>query len=361
MRVVMIAFTNIEYTIELTEALTELVDVTLMIPERQAQRFQNKISFNVKMKPFNLPRLRHLRNLLFVIKMFKRINEIKPDLIHIQRGHPWFNFALPFFKRYGLITTIHDVVLHSGDKESTRIPSFTHRIAINYANQIIVHGEKLKDEMIRKYDKSPDDINVLHRGINSIYKRYIEHTAEEGDNTILFFGRIWEYKGLRYLIEAEPLITEKVPDVKIMIAGRGENFQKYQEMIVNKKQFIVYNERIPDKMVAELFQKACIVVLPYTDASQSGIVPLAYAFKKPVVVTNVGSLPEVVEHGETGYIVPPRDSIRLAEAIIDLLKDSGKRKRMGENAYKKANEELSWDGIALKTVEVYKKAISIKN
>ena len=127
--------------------------------------------------------------------------------------------------------------------------------------------------------------------------------------------------------------------------------------MVNKDKFIVYNQHIPNEMVAELFQKAGVVVFPYKDASQSGVVPLAYAFKKPVIITNVGSLPEVVDDGITGYIIPPGDTQKLANAIINLLKDDEKRKQMGENAYKKATEELSWDRIAETTIKVYQKAL----
>ena len=114
-------------------------------------------------------------------------------------------------------------------------------------------------------------------------------------------------------------------------------------------------------MVPELFEKASIVVLPYIDASQSGVVPLAYSFQKPVVVTDVGSLPEVVDNGKTGYVVPPKDSKKLAEAIIDLLKDEAKRHEMGKNAFQKAHEELSWNSIAPQTVAIYKQALSRKN
>jgi glycosyltransferase involved in cell wall biosynthesis len=245
--------------------------------------------------------------------------------------------------------------------ESSIVPKFTHRLAIKYAKQIIVHGEELKREMVREYNKALDDINVLNRGVNSIYRRFIKKEIEEENSTVLFFGRIWGYKGLQYLIEAEPKITREIPDLKIIIAGRGEDVNKiYGDKMINKDKYIIHNNHIPNKMVAELFQKASVVVLPYTDASQSGVVPLAYAFGKPVVVTNVGSLPEAVDDGETGYIVPPRNPEQLAKAVIDLLKDRKKRKRMGENAFRKTQEELAWKNIALKTKEVYEKAISIQ-
>jgi len=362
MRIVMLAFSNIEYTIELAEALSGLEDVILMLPDKQAKRFDDVINPNINLSTFPYSRIRNPRNILMIYELIRNIGELKPDVIHIQNGHPWFSFSLPFLKQYCIITTIHDVILHTGDRESSIIPKFTHKLAIKNADQIIVHGEELKREMMKEYSKRADEINVLYRGINSIYRRYVEAKIEEVNHTVLFFGRIWGYKGLQYLIEAEPQITREIPNLKIVVAGRGEDVNKiYGDKMINKDKYIIHNNHIPNKMVAELFQKASVVVLPYTDASQSGVVPLAYAFGKPVVVTNVGSLSEVVDDGETGYIVPPKDSKRLGDAIIDLLKDKEKCKRMGQKAYKKGEEELSWRQIALKTMEVYKKAISLRD
>jgi glycosyltransferase involved in cell wall biosynthesis len=77
-----------------------------------------------------------------------------------------------------------------------------------------------------------------------------------------------------------------------------------------------------------------------------------------VVVTDVGSISEIVDDNKTGFIVPPRDSQALAEAVIRLLKDKKLRKEMGENAYKKLKEDFSWDRITEKTLEVYREAIA---
>jgi starch synthase len=99
------------------------------------------------------------------------------------------------------------------------------------------------------------------------------------------------------------------------------------------------------------------VVCPYTEASQSGVVPIAYAFKKPVIVTRVGCLPDYVEDGGTGLIVDPGDSRPLAFAIIKLLGDPGLRKQMGEKGWRKMVAELSWEQIAQTTVKTYHEAI----
>ncbi len=162
---------------------------------------------------------------------------------------------------------------------------------------------------------------------------------------------------MEYLIKAEPLITKEVPDAKIIIAGMGEDFKKYENMMINRDNFIVHNYRISYKEGAELLQRCSLVVLPYIDASQSGVIPTAYGFKKPVVVTDVGAIPEIVDDGITGFIVPPRNTEALADAIVKLLKNEDLRKQMGETAYKKLKTDLSWDNIAEKTIEVYKKAI----
>jgi len=357
MRVVLYAFDHIEYTIQLTEALSKLEDIMLMLPQHKGKRFLEVVEDNVNIESYYQPRLRYPTNLLALYEIIKKINGFNPDIVHWQGEHPWFNLILPLLKRrYPLVTTVHDVVLHVGDTKSRKIPSFVYKLSTRYADEIIVHGEKLKKDIIEKSNRLVNNVHVIPRGVNSIYRRFLKRDLKEEDNLILFFGRIWEYKGLRYLIEAEPLITEKVPAAKIVIAGSGEDFGKYVKMMTHKEKFTIYNQIIPNEMVAELFQRASVVVLPYIEASQSGIVPLAYAYKKPVVVTNVGSIPEVVDNGKTGYIVPPKDPEKLAEAIIDLLRDKEKRRKMGENACKKTEEELSWDNIAMKTVEVYKKA-----
>ena len=112
--------------------------------------------------------------------------------------------------------------------------------------------------------------------------------------------------------------------------------------------------------MSHFFDEASVVVLPYIEASQSGVVAISFAFGKPVVVTNVGSLPEVVDHGNTGLVVSPKSITELAKAIIKLLSDGDLREKMGQKAYKFSETELSWDKIAEITNETYIKCISQK-
>jgi glycosyltransferase involved in cell wall biosynthesis len=259
------------------------------------------------------------------------------------------------------VVTFHDVKPRVG--EMSLLLKFMLRCARRSSDRIIVHGEKLKEQMIKEYGLPDEKVHAIPIGEHEVapFKKYERNNLKENGDLILFFGRIWKYKGLEYLIKAEPMITKEVPDAKIIIAGTGEDFKKYEEMMANRDNFIVYNYRIPYKEGAELFQRCSVVALPYIDASQSGVIPTAYGFKRPVVVTNVGSIPEIVDDGVTGFIVPPRNTEALADAIVKLLKDKDLRKQMGENAYKKLKTDLSWDNnIADKTIEIYKKAIRDK-
>jgi glycosyltransferase involved in cell wall biosynthesis len=128
-------------------------------------------------------------------------------------------------------------------------------------------------------------------------------------------------------------------------------------MMVHSEHFIVDNEFISEERIAEYFRRASIVVLPYIEASQSGVIPLAYSAAKPVVATEVGGLPEMVEHGRTGYLVAPRNASQLAESVVRLLLDRNLRREMGLNGKRKIEAECSSEVIACKTIEVYRRAV----
>lgn len=358
-----ICFGNfIDYQIQLANALCKKEEVIIVIPMNELPNeylgtIDKEIDFYVlgRGKPWY-----HPVSLLILKDTIKMLGKFRPDVIHMQLGGGIADLALlPFLKRYPLVATFHDVTLHGGE-ESRRVNFIRHWLR-KCSDEIIVHGEKLREQMVREYNLPSEKVHAIPVGEAEVapFKKYEREDIEEKGNLILFFGRIYQYKGLEYLIKAEPLITKEVPDAKIVIAGAGEDFKKYEEMIGSRRDsFIVHNYRIPFKEGAELFQRSSVVVLPYIDASQSGVILMAYGFKKPVVVTDVGSIPEIVDDNKTGFIVPPRDSQALAMAVVKLLKDEKLRKEMGENGYRKLKTDLSWDKIAEKTIEVYNKALA---
>ena len=360
MRVMVVDFSFYAYAVSLANALSEYCHITLMLPDKVDELYTTKVAQQVKLRQFHMSRLRYPSNIFMVNSIFKTINQLKPDVVHQLSWNLWFDLALPLFPDVPLVSTIHDASRHPGDRAS--ISPF-HSQQWRRANQVIVHAESIKQQMLGLEPNLNSKLHVIPIGSYDFYTALSSANGSEVEAnttkppTILFFGRIWEYKGLRYLIEAEPLITSQVPDARIVIAGCGEPFEKYERMMINRDHFIVHNRFIPDEMIAPLFLQASVVVLPYIEASQSAIVNTAYAFGRPVVATPVGGIPEIVTHGETGYLVPPRDPRSLAEAIVTLLKDEPTRLAMGRKALEKSRTELSWPGIARKTIQVYERAV----
>lgn len=148
---------------------------------------------------------------------------------------------------------------------------------------------------------------------------------EDTFHYLLFFGFIREYKGLDLLYRAmaDPRIR-KLP-VKLIVAGEYYNDKDYYEEIIRvldlENQVILKTEFIPTEEVRFYFSAVDLVVQPYKSATQSGISQLAYYFDKPMIVTNVGGLAEIVPHGKAGYVVDVNEKA-IADAIVDFFQNN---------------------------------------
>lgn len=357
MRIAFVSFDFGEYSIMHANALSQTDDVMLVLPHSRCQPHLDKLEDRVDLRPFHRARLRQpYRQFKTCWWICQQIKKFQPDVVHFQLGHFWFNLFLPLLRRYPLVFTIHDPRHHVGDRDSKKTPQAIMDFGYRQADRIIVHGQPLKDDVVNDLSICPETISVIpHVAIGSPTQPSAR--GNESENVLLFFGRIWEYKGLEYLIRAEPKIAEVIPDVKIVIAGTGENLEKYRRMMVHPERFEVHDRFISDDQRSEFFERCSIVVLPYIDASQSGVVPVAYTHAKPVIATTVGGLPESVEHERTGLLVPPKDTRALADAAIRLLRDARWRRELGANGKKKLESECSPEVVARSTAEVYRAAI----
>jgi glycosyltransferase involved in cell wall biosynthesis len=357
LRVALVSFNFGEYCIRLANALSAGADVFLILPEHLAGDHAAKLNDTVRLFSFAADRIRQpWRQFRTIRAILRAIKDFSPDVVHYQGVHLWFDLTLPLLHRYPLVFTIHDFRPHPGDQPFQQTPFFIEMFARRRADQIIVHTRHTQELMARESNCDGHNISIIPH--IQIGEEFGSRAVPEEEHLVLFFGRIWDYKGLEYLIRAEPLISARVPDVGIVIAGRGEDFSRYTRMMVNPNRFIVHNEFISEERAAECFQRASVVVLPYIEASQSGVIPMAYSAGKPVVATTVGGLPEMVEHARTGYLVAPRDTTQLAEAVVALLLDAPLRRQMGANGKRKIEIECSPQVIARKTIEVYRRAIA---
>jgi glycosyltransferase involved in cell wall biosynthesis len=354
LRIALISYDFGEYCVRLASALAQHAEVLLVIPERIVGAHISKLNDAVQLLSFQNPRLRQpIQQFRTIRALFQKIHKFAPDVIHYQGTHLWFDLAFPLLRRYALVFTIHDFEPHPGDRLSSKTPLWIEKFARRQADELIVHSRQVRDLVVRDLPRSADRISIIpHVQIGG---ESGPSEVQEEENLILFFGRIWEYKGLEYLIRAEPLISARVPEVRILIAGQGEDFSRYARMMTHPERFEVHNEYIPEEQAVEYFRRASVVALPYIEASQSGVIPFAYSAGKPVVATKVGGLPEMVEHDQTGFLVAPRDVTGLAESITRLLLDAPLRHRMGANAKRKIETECSPSTIAQRTMQVYRR------
>jgi glycosyltransferase involved in cell wall biosynthesis len=116
---------------------------------------------------------------------------------------------------------------------------------------------------------------------------------------------------------------------------------------------MTYLEKVDTSMLRRLFQEASIVVAPYVEASQSGVVQTAFSFRKPVIASAVGGIPEAVRDGVTGRLVPPGDVAALSDAVASVLLDRGLRTRMREAICQAECAEFGWAPIARQLMHVY--------
>jgi glycosyltransferase involved in cell wall biosynthesis len=350
-KIAFVSFDFGEYCVRLASGIAKDANVLLFLPKPEARPYTYLLSNSVRLRMFHKPRLRQpLQQLQLVTRLTKEIKDFDPDVIHLQQGHLWFNCALPLLRRYPLVVTSHDPVTHAGEKTPQRMFDW----GCYRADQIIVHVPQMKELVVKRLHVPSGRVHVITHvlcGDDSAQA----HVQEE-EHLVLFFGRVSEYKGLEYLIRAEPLITAQVPQARIVIAGTGEDFSRYRRMMANPERFTVYNEYVPDEKRAELFRRASVVVLPYVEATQSGVIPVAYSFGKPVVATTVGGLPGQVDDGKTGYLVAPRDERGLADAIVRLLRNRDLRREFGANGKRKITAECSPEIVARNTLAVYQLA-----
>jgi len=294
-----------------------------------------------------------------IAELRRHVSEFKPDVMHLQAGHLWFNLALPVFRKYPLVLTVHDPRRHMGDKDSAKTPDWIWNLPYRHARRVIVHGQQLRKVVVCELQIDDAMVDVI-APVPDVLPRDRSATDETGNSqpTILFFGRIWPYKGLDYLIRAEPLIAAAVPDVRIVIAGRGEDLTPYRALMTDPARYDVRNGWIDDDERDSLFREASIVVLPYVDASISGVVPIAYTFGKAVVATDVGILPEMVDDGLTGFVVPARDERALANAIVRILTDDDLRRALSARARTDGAAKFDPDAIAGQTYGVYERLLA---
>jgi glycosyltransferase involved in cell wall biosynthesis len=269
-----------------------------------------------------------------------------------------------------VVLTVHNVNAGKRDSKDTRLNRLTLRIQYRLTHHIFVHTDKMKGELIEEFRVKGARVTVIPFGINNAVPNTSLTPAgakqrlglREDEKTILFFGRITPYKGLEYLIAAFRQVLALGQNYRLIIAGNPDRCEEYWRAIrdeiheyVQKGQVLLEANFIPDDETEVYFKAADVVVLPYRDIYQSGVLFLGHSFGLPVIAADVGSLKDEIVEGKTGFVFRPEDSVDLAKVIgqyfaSDLYADLNGR-RCEIRAY--ATERHSWDAVSQMTMSAY--------
>lgn len=260
---------------------------------------------------------------------------INPDLLVFTWWNPFFGIIVrtiaSAFKRRvkkPVVIIAENVISHEG----RWIDVFLTKIALQTADKFLVLSKVVEEGIKKLYPQ-----RKIFRSSLPIYdcyqtpERLSQRQAQqqlglEGKNVLLFFGYIRRYKGLMNIIEALPLIRKQVSTSHLLVVGEFyDSSHPYLEAIKRLglgNNITIINEYVANEAVHLYFTAANLAVLPYNEATQSGILSIAYGFAKPVVVTDVGGLAELVDDGKTGFIVPPHDISKLADSVIRYFREN---------------------------------------
>lgn len=303
---------------------------------------------------YNL-KLRSLRNLFLSIKLVQKLE--KYDIIHFNGTNAVLPQLIFLLRKKNLVFTIHDIKSHSGEKTKYNFAEKINTYIIKSKYPLIVQNLSDLRYLKTEYPRVAGKLHYIPFGVLEIYRQFKRKENKIPRSSILLFGRISPYKGIDYLLMALEELAAKGIHLNTVIAGQGKI--DFNVEIYKKLDIALINRNLSNEELVGLIQSTKIVICPYTDATQSGVVMTAFAFYKPVIASNVGGFKDIITTGYNGVLIPPRDSKALALAIENLIRDDATLDLMSRNIaeFENVNPDFCWERIAYKLDQLYKSIV----
>jgi len=283
------------------------------------------------------PAKRLARLLIYYVRLIRYAKCAEPKILHILWNNR-FEFIdrtllMLYYKMLGkkIALTVHNVNQARRDSNDSLLNRLTLRIQYGLADHIFVHTEKMKSELVEDFGVQGGAVTVIPFGINNA----VPHTdltaadakrqlgIKDSEKAILFFGRLRPYKGLEHLLAAYQQLAADQSDYRLIIAGEPKKGSEryFDEIrttirrIDSRGRIICKLQFIPDEEMELYLKAADVLVLPYKEIFQSGVLFLAHSFGLPVIAADVGSFREEIIEGRTGFLFNPGDALDLANSI----------------------------------------------
>jgi glycosyltransferase involved in cell wall biosynthesis len=346
-KVVLFARHFAEYTLRYAQALSRKCDVIVVLDAKGRRRKHYEIelerTWGLRIHTFSLGfRPSQVASLLRLIGLFRRF---RPSLVHFQEVPDPLTPLLMLFVSFWrpVVLTVHDPAPHSG--RDSKLPGRTmwaSNLGRRVADMLVVHGAFCL-EQLRVLGSNRRSIIV-----SSVHGVLMTEAAAccAREMTFLFFGRMETYKGLDVFTQALSLLAARGRVCSAEIAGKGQELDRLSNLLHIIPGVRVTNRFVSDLEAIDLFGRSACVVLPYKDATQSGVVAAAYGAGRPVIASAVGGIPEVVIDGYNGLLVPPTNPEALANAMEKLIVSPELLKSLTEGAKATAAGLMNWERIA---------------
>lgn len=360
MRIAIFAISFCEYVIQLANALAVRGhSVLLIFPLDLVQRtvggsFQALLHSHVKAYLYDPSRRRRMglyRDMLAALRRFD------PEVIHFhENGELEVLPILLRFQHLPKVLTVHDVTPHPGSSGWSVRRKLIARLLASRADRIHVHSDGLKRSMARFRPHLSCNVDVIPHGSLNLFLHWALSDIVTEPSTCLFFGRMAYYRGLDNLMTIADLLKTMVPHCRIIVAGCGPELRRHRSQLERMGVFEIHEAFIPDSQVHVFFRRASLLLLPYHEASQSGLLAMSLSFGLPVVAMAVGAIPEVIVDGVHGKLVPAGDTKAFADAVASLLKLEALRSSMSRACLELA-KEYNFTRLAPAYEQFYRNAI----
>jgi glycosyltransferase involved in cell wall biosynthesis len=303
-----------QYVEALSDSLHQLVDLHLFVPGHYGGSVQGSTPHPFRTGASKWRAAGRLSTPSGARRVWREIRSIQPDVIHVfsGEGYPWSWWWSRWnrVERIPFLVTVHDVHRHPRDPVEW-LSDRLQRYVMRHAASVHVHCEAFVRDARRR---SGSRVVVIPHG--SLAPRFLCHARPSvpREPLVLFFGRVRSYKGVDLLVDAAEHLS---PDLRIAIAGPGRLPWPVSHTLRRRgDRFEVHNRLLADAEVAHLFQRACVCVLPYRQATQSSVPLIAAGFGVPVVATALGGFVEDIPR-VGGVLVKPDDARALAAGIVE--------------------------------------------